>query len=225
VDELVRRLKALPDAKMRQAVLWEVLIARSSAEVVTLLKRLLATAEDRLITTLVQLFESDRVPEEVRRDWYRAAFLEQESGVMQVLRPQPDANARPGDSPYGRDVTLGHRKSFARRTDHATLQKVLRDASPAVVKILLQNPRLTEPDVVRLAARRPTSADVQREIVASKFFASYAVKKALALNPSTPADIAAPLVRGLRKQDLAELVSSSCSAQIRKLASELLKQS
>ena len=60
----------------------------------------------------------------------------------------------------GRPLTLGERKSLARRPDRAMLDRLLHDPHPDVIRRLLRNPRLTEDDVVRLAARRPGRPEV-----------------------------------------------------------------
>ena len=55
----------------------------------------------------------------------------------------------------GRPLTLGERKSLARTHDRSLIQRVVRDPHPDVVRILLDNPSLTEEDVVRVCAARP----------------------------------------------------------------------
>ncbi|HEX4423632.1 MAG TPA: hypothetical protein VH165_37235, partial [Kofleriaceae bacterium] len=57
--------------------------------------------------------------------------------------------------PTGRPLTLGERKALARTHDREQILLLLRDPHPAVVTILLDNPHITEVDVVRLAAARP----------------------------------------------------------------------
>jgi hypothetical protein len=104
------------------------------------------------------------------------------------------------------------------------LERLLRDPDAAVLRILLGNPRLTEGDVVRVAARRPTTASAQRAIFASeRFICRYAVKRALVLNPYTPSDLAARLVPLLTLVDLAEVAEdTSLSEQVRLAARDQL---
>ncbi len=54
-----------------------------------------------------------------------------------------------------RMLTLGERKSLARRPNRQDIQLLLRDPHPAVIKQLLNNPQLTEPDLLRLVTLRP----------------------------------------------------------------------
>lgn len=109
----------------------------------------------------------------------------------------------------GRTVTLGERKSLARRNDRELIARCLRDPHPHVIRILLGNPGLTETDVVRLCARRPASTEVLREVFRSpRWVIRYRVKVALALNPYAPLDVALQLAPHLQAQDLRRLVSA-----------------
>ncbi len=94
--------------------------------------------------------------------------------LERLIRLPPRSSRRPTGSPpppdreeRGRKVPLGQRKSLARRPDRDTLQKMLSDPHPDVIRRCLCNPRLVEDDVVRLAARRPGRPEVQAEIARS----------------------------------------------------------
>jgi hypothetical protein len=80
-----------------------------------------------------------------------------------------------------------------------------------VIRRLLDNPRLTEDDVVRLAARRPGVPDVLAEIARAPAWLHRArVRLALMLNPDTPPDVAAPLAGLLVRQELHLVAEASC---------------
>ena len=64
----------------------------------------------------------------------------------------------------GRPLTLGERKSLARTHDRSLIQRVVRDPHPDVIRILLDNPSLTEPDVVRICASRPCDPQVLQTV-------------------------------------------------------------
>ena len=103
-------------------------------------------------------------------------------------------------------TSLGLRKSYARGRDRMRLDRLLHDRNPAVVRLLLQNPRIVERDVVKIAARRPTETAIVQEIYrSSRWIARYHIKKALVFNPYTPVDIAMPLLPYLLRPDLREL--------------------
>ncbi len=94
-----------------------------------------------------------------------------------------------------RDVTLGERRSWARRHDRSVLQKLLGDQDLGVIRNLLQNPRLIERDVLRIASRRPTTGEVLQLVFRNpRWGRRPAVKEALVLNPYTPVALAVSLV-------------------------------
>ncbi len=124
------------------------------------------------------------------------------------------------------ELPLGTRKTFARQYDRDRLDRLLRDKNPGVIRILLDNPRLTERDVITIAALRPTKAPVL-EVIAGhrKWAARYSVRKALACNPACPHPIAARLMHTLRLQDLRFIAgTSSLEEYVRNEARRLLRE-
>jgi hypothetical protein len=67
---------------------------------------------------------------------------------------------------YGDDrpLTLGERKSLARRPSREIVERAMLDPDSSVATNLLANPKLTEEDVMRMAARRPGPPSVLAEI-------------------------------------------------------------
>ncbi len=121
----------------------------------------------------------------------------------------PTSRAKVPDDGKGRPLTLGERKSLARRPDRETMQRLLADPHPAVIHRLLRNPRVLEDDVVRLAAKRPGRSDVLAEIARStKWVHRPRVRMALVMNPATPPEMAARIVGLLLRPEL-ELVAGS----------------
>ncbi len=116
----------------------------------------------------------------------------------------PDPNkVRSPDYGKGRPLTLGERKSLARRPDREMLARLLLDPHPEVIRRLLANPRLTEDDVVRLASKRPCRPDVIAEIARSeKWMHRARVRFSIVLNPVTPPEISGPVVSLLMRQEL-----------------------
>ncbi len=126
----------------------------------------------------------------------------------------------------GRVLTLGERKSLARRPDRKLIDRVLRDPHPDVIEMLLMNPRLTEPDVVRLCARRPNAPGILLRVFRSPRWAIRPrVRTALALNPSTPPAIAEAIVPLLAPEDLHALAQDHHAADaVRRRCVEVLSR-
>lgn len=121
----------------------------------------------------------------------------------------PEPEERGGVSLPGRTLTLGERKSLARGHDRDQLDRLLRDPHPLVIKNLLLNPRITEDDVVRLAAKRPTYPDVQEQIAKSeRWSVRPRVRLALAQNPYTPVSLSVPTLPLLMRHEIHEIAHS-----------------
>jgi hypothetical protein len=102
----------------------------------------------------------------------------------------------------GRPVTLGERRALARRPSREMLDKLMRDPHPMVARIVLSNPRITEDDVLLMAARRPAVPRVAVEI-AKKWTRSARVRMSIVLNPGSPPAVSVPLLSLLSRPELA----------------------
>lgn len=122
----------------------------------------------------------------------------------------PAGPARVGPRADGRELTLGARKTLARRGDRATLARLLADPHPDVVARALTAGRLTEEDVVHLAAERPARPLALLALGRTRWIRSARVRLALVMNPGTPEPTALPLVALLVRPEL-ELVASEPS--------------
>lgn len=110
----------------------------------------------------------------------------------------------------GRPLTLGERKALARTHDRSLIQRVVRDPHPHVIRILLDNPSLTERDVVRVCALRPNDPDVLQTVYQHRrWVVRYRPRNAIVRNPDTPLDIGLLLAPLLRPSELKEAVASS----------------
>ncbi len=150
---------------------------------------------------------------EVRRSTASALDELGEHDAARMLAPPPhviEGDAAPTAAPdAGRALTLGERKSLARRRDRQLLARALRDPHRDVIRVLLSNPALTEPDVVRLCARRPVAAEVLREVFRSpRWIVRYGVRLALARNPWAPLDVSLAVVPRLHAHDARDLAAS-----------------
>ena len=100
-------------------------------------------------------------------------------------------------------VPLGVRRAMARRGDMGLLEHLLADPDPQVVEHLLNNPRLTQQEVVTMAARSPVREEVLAAIAGHpRWGGQHRVRLTLALNPATPTGLALGLLHLLLEQDL-----------------------
>ena len=232
---LARRLAALPEAAMREQVLVEYLLAVAADESVPVLAELHAFGArggppfNVALLALAGALGRGMLAYDLRAKLYaaaKAAGLESLLELFLSSRADRSGAAEERRVP-DRELTLGHRKSMARSRDRETLHKLLRDPEPEVIPILLRNPRLTESEVVALAARRPTSAELQWCVFGSRrWIPRYRVKRALVLNPYTPTDLSLRLLALLNAADL-RLVRESpgLPLPLRQAASRLLDAS
>jgi hypothetical protein len=132
-----------------------------------------------------------------------------ESGTA---RDPADARAASIRNSRGRPLTLGERKSLARRPDRETMRRLLTDPHPDVIRRCLRNPRMTEDDLIPLAARRPGRGDVLVEIARSPWVHRPRVRLALVLNPATPVEIAVRITGLLLRPELQMVAGSPAVA-------------
>jgi hypothetical protein len=118
---------------------------------------------------------------------------------------------------------VGYRISLARRAMAGMLERLLFDPDPRVVRALLGNPRVTEADVVKLAASRRAGPQALEAIAQDdRWIVRYAIKVALANNPTAPIRIVIGLLPYLMHQDLRTLSASSSREDVRIQAAALL---
>ena len=228
---LARRLAALPEPLMRERVLLEYLLAAEPSDAVGVLADFYAFGAhggppfNLALLALAGVLGGDSLGYELRAGLYSAAKEAELCNLHQLfLSSRGEAASYPQGRAPDRELTLGHRKSLARSTNRVTLQGLLRDPEPEVIPIVLRNPRITEREVVALAARRPTAADLQWCVFGSRRWISrYSVKRALVLNPYTPTDLGLRLLAFLNAADLRMVQGSpSLPPLIRQAASRLL---
>jgi hypothetical protein len=144
---------------------------------------------------------------------------------VSALPSNPNDDRVP-DYGRGRTLTLGERKSLARKSSRAMMDKLLLDPHPEVIRQLLRNPLVTEDDVLRLAAKRPNRPDVLTEIARSvRFIHRAPVRLAVILNPDTPLEIAGPIAGLLMRQELRLVAESThVSPAVRALCLEHLER-
>lgn len=224
-DSLVRTTRGIAEAALRIGYLRSVLLDGDVEHLAAALDIVCARAEQadeparEVLIALVDALQDPACAEVVQRLREEATgvpHLALERIVRQPLVTIPLPREVPSleeeripDYGRGRPLTLGERKSLARRPDRALMDRLLRDPHPDVIRQLLANPKLTEDDVLTLAARRPCRPDVLTELArCSRWSHRPRIRIALVLNPDMPLDVAAPLVSLLVRQEL-RLVATS----------------
>ena len=241
-DALVRATLSLGDGALRAAYVESVLRAWDVETVAHALDALCERAEQaeeparEALLAVVDALNAAGMDELVQRLREQAAgesLLALERLVRHPERsersPGEDRHARRAQAAVkvqGRPLTLGERKSLARRPDRGTMEHLFGDPHPDVIHRLLRNPRVLEDDVVRLAARRPGRSDVLVEIARStKWVHRPRVRMALVMNPATPADIAARIAGLLLRPELELVVGSpAVPAPVRAVCLEHLER-
>lgn len=220
---LVKKLKVIREPRMRCAALAEYLAREPTEVVVEVLAEVVSrvreypdfrAAAEAITATLI---DPELVGYDDRSRLYAAAkdaghdeishlFFDSSPSSAPEHDFDEDLSAERAVVPGGRPLTLGERKSLARGHQRELLEHVMRDLHPDVVTILLDNPHLTERDVLVIASRRP-SPPASLAVVASnhRWRARYSVKRALAMNPHTPTHLAMQLATNLRPADLRAL--------------------
>jgi len=164
---------------------------------------------------------------------YELAHSRGEERITQLFLFSENEGARsPGKAFLDREndkvpnESLGWRKRCARDTDRLKLDRLLFDRNPAVIRLLLRNPRIIERDVVKLAAMTPANPQCLHEVFANeRWLRRYHVKVALACNPYTPVDIALACVPHLMVPRLKYLATNSKThPTIRAMAVEILSR-
>jgi hypothetical protein len=220
------RLKALRDPRMRVLALVQALSEDDPTAWVQALATIIARAhvndDPDALAALEAITHAAAEPSlayATRQGLYTAALAQQLPAVARlflVASPQTVGAAQLAKSlaperalkPTGRTLTLGERKALARTHSREQLLLLLRDPHPAVVEILLNNPHITEADIVRVASMRPAVPASLAAIAGHpRWSVQHAVKRALVLNPATPLADAIRIATTLRAQELRELAA------------------
>lgn len=230
--QLARKLTALPEPAMRLPILLEHLRRTEVEEVVQVIHEIYTRGRqggppfDIALLTIAAALSGGDLDYELQTRLYLAAKQAGLVSVARLLLSGKVADREDVRTDEALELTLGHRKAMARSHNREVLARLMRFPEPDVIRNLLENPRITEQDVVLLAARRPARSEVQQEIFrAPRWIARYAVKRALVLNPFTPTDLGLRLLSFLRRQDLRLLCDSpAVPAALREAAAQLLER-
>lgn len=238
VHRLGARVEALRERGMRRAVVVETVEAWNEVELVGFMAVLLRRVREgwaggRAVMQELALEPAvfDELPyERIAAAYALARQTGQESVARMFLSPALHLNPTIDEAFTGNehlDLPVGIRRAAARTSDRFKLDRLLHDRDARVIRVLLDNPRLVEHDVVKIAAMRPTRPEVLAVVARHVRWSSrYSVRKALAANPYTPESVARRLLPTLMRQDLRLVLQAGVlSADLRQDAQRLLDAS
>jgi len=168
------------------------------------------------------------LPYELAEGLYAAAAEHGDDLLRKLLRsPTPEQSMANPAAALPREVgeiPLGVRRSLAKGFEKPMLEKLLLDPDLLVIRHLLDNPRITEAEVIRIASRRPIPGSTLNEIARNRRWASRRkVRVALARNPYCPTDLALRILGSLPLRELRELRSdATLQGELRRHADEEL---
>jgi hypothetical protein len=241
-DGIIARMRAIRDPRMRALALVDALNEGDAATWVEALASIVTRAhvvDDadavEALETLTHAVADPSLLYPRRKTLYEAAvehnlpaiarlfLLASPKGQLPATLTKqlgPERPLRPTDRP----LSLGERKALARTHRREKLTLLVRDPHPQVVAIILDNPHVTEHDIVRMAAARPAVPESLATIARHpRWSVRHGIKRALVLNPSTPLADAIRIATTLRSPELVELAQDASLAEpLRRHASELL---
>lgn len=145
--------------------------------------------------------------------------------ILGELRIESDDVPTERISTLNRILKMGmkDRVRLAMKGDREARNILIRDPNRIVAKAVIQNPRITEQEVEKIAAMRSVSEDILREIASDRQWSrSYQIAHNLARNPRTPIANAMNILPRLQSRDLQALAKNkNVSDAVRKQAERL----
>jgi hypothetical protein len=234
---LKRILLSLPDAGLRLGWLESELARIGPREAATLLNCVAKESEasepdarEALLSIVMCLADPEHgsLVEDMRREaaeqeLFSLGRLVRRAPPPSILVPPPDGERIP-DYGKGRELTLGERRSLARRPNRRAFEKLCHDPHPLVIRQLLENPLMVEGDAIRIATIRPARRETIQQLVRSaRWMARPRVRLSILLNPGSPPEVAVPLVALCNREELRDVLrSTEISVILRGTAQELL---
>lgn len=159
-----------------------------------------------------------RVIDTLRQRGYQISWWLVTSGPPKVTLPL--------ESEQAPAITLGERISLAKKPSPKQIEKLLYDRDEPVIRTLLNNPRITEGEALKIAAFPRTWPSILQAISQHpRWVTNYRVKLALIQNINTPMGVALGLLNYLTLKDLDEVrLSSHLTQELKEAAQTLLRE-
>lgn len=122
-----------------------------------------------------------------------------------------------------RDMTVSEKIKLALRGGRDARNILLRDSNKMIRRFVLQNPRVTDEEIIGVCKNRSADDELLRIIGDSRQWTkNYQVKLSLVTNPKTPLVLALRFVGAIQERDLRSLaksknVSATVAAQAKRL--------
>ncbi len=237
VEKLLSDLSALPEEKMRLDLLGKRLshlIPENSARAIDLIYRKGQEAGDAKKATAL-LVNPEGLKSALGSERYRLIYLASiELGLKKVSRLFTDLPPhKKGLSGYETEeeapmelLSLGERRALSKRPVKEVIDRLLSDPDLMVIGNILNNPRTTEKEVLKVASKRPNSPAILKLVAGHrKWSKRYDVMKAIALNPFTPPRVSVALLEGLMTQDLRAIADDkTLHPQVKEAAKDIVKE-
>lgn len=148
--------------------------------------------------------------------------------VPEELLQEPEEGKPINQSLYNQIVHMkvGERIKLALKGNREARMILIRDPNRLIQRFVLQNPRVTDDEVIAVARNRNLDVEILRKIGEHKSWPrNYLVKLALVNNPKTPLSTALHFVGTLMERDIRHIAKSrNVSATVVKQARRILLQ-
>lgn len=218
IEELYQKITGIHSAIQRAVVIAEGICQIDSEAMACLFSKICVAPAQTKHPPFVVLAEAVFLSliyrhwpqEHLRHTREAAAYVGDEVTLMFLQIPQTvDMSQETYSVPIyssERVLTLGERKSIASMPSRVLIEKAMQDSHPDVAKKLLDNPRLTENDVVRISANSRMTPSALCQIASHpRWRRQPMVQKALVFNKSMPQDFALTLLPFLSRKKIWEI--------------------
>jgi hypothetical protein len=233
--KLLSDISALPEVRMRLALLCKTLSALAPEVSASLLDAIYARdPEDKQAAIVRSLMVDDDAVHSLLGDAaYNSIYLAAlRGGFIRISRLFTGFEPhKKGVSGYEEEefikmerLTLGERRALSKSQLKENLDLLLSDPDPVVIGNLLNNPRITEREVLKIASKRPNSARILKLLALhAKWSKRYDVAKAVALNPYTLPRVSIALLEKMLSQDLSAISDDgTIHPEVKDAATDLL---
>lgn len=233
--KLLTDISALPEERMRLALLCKTLKALAPEKSAKVLDSIYSRSPEDKPATIIRslMVNDDALHSQLGDAAYNSIYLAAlRLGLVRISRLFTEFEPhKKGVSGYEEEefikmehLTLGERRTLSKSSLKKNLDMLLSDPDPVVIGNLLNNPRVTEREVLKIASKRPNSASVLKLLALhAKWSKRYDVAKAVTLNPYTPTRVSIALLEKMLGQDLSAISEdATIHPEIRETAKELL---